>query len=245
MEKLTILGLQNEPIAKHGWFEAIPLVKYTRSQNLGQLYNGVPKYHSSDKNGNNTGVGYAFEDWTKICLEKQGHVVEQVEPTYHGADFVIDGELCQLKCGKDGGASGRAFYKESYGPYSYEGQTAVVPKGHGKYAEEVFRMRDNNGLGRPDKVVESPATRKDAEIYKQKGLGSFAMDCTDPNLLRMYGRFGIGVAATGLCVDLVKHRKELDAKTVLKKTGKWTLIGLASSALSLLVGNTYRQSFRV
>lgn len=220
--------------------------KYTvENQNLGQMYNGVPKYYSTDKNGKNTGVGYAFEDLTKLRLEKQGHVVKQVSPCYHGPDFIIDGEQCQLKCGKNGGASGRSFYKEQYGTYSYEGQTAVVPKGHGEYAEEVFRMRDNNGLGRPKKVVESPVTREESEIYQHKGIRSFAMDCTDPNLLKIYGKFGISVAVTCLCTDLVIHHKELDTKTVLKKTGKWTLIGLGFFASSLLAGNVYRQTFRV
>lgn len=243
---VKIIGILQKNNFKLNWFPTIPLVKrYTETQNLGQMYKGVPKYQSTDENGNNTGIGYAYEDWTKVCWEKQGHVVEQVEPTYHGADFIVDGEPCQLKCGKNGGASGRAFYKEPYGSYSYEGQTAVVPKGHGKHAEEVFRMRNNNGLGRPEKVVESPATRKDSEIYQHKGLGSFVMDCTDPNLLKIHCGFGVGFALGGLCTDLIIHRKELDTKAVLKKTGKWTLIGLASSALSLLIGNEYRQTCRV
>ena len=53
---------------------------YTKTQNLGQKYQGtgVRKYKSTNEKGEPTGVGYAFEDLTKIRWEEQGHKVEQV-----------------------------------------------------------------------------------------------------------------------------------------------------------------------
>lgn len=121
---------------------------YTKTQNLGQKYQGtgVKKYKSTDEKGDPTGVGYAFEDLTKIRWEEQGHSVEQVPTMKNGADFTLDGELCQLKCGANPGTTGQGFYQKPYGPYKYEGQTAVVPKGHKEGAEYIFHSRDKNGI---------------------------------------------------------------------------------------------------
>ena len=85
-------------------------IKYTKSQNIGQQYNGVPKYKTVDKDGISTGIGYSFEDKVKEDLSKT-HNVESVEPYLNGPDFIVDGKLVQLKCGKDGHTSASHCYE--------------------------------------------------------------------------------------------------------------------------------------
>lgn len=207
---------------------------YTKTQNLGQRYEGTGerKYNSKNENGDPTGVGYAFEDLTKIKLENQGHKVEQVPTMKNGADFFIDGEPCQLKCGFDPGKSGQGFYQKPYGPYRYPGQTAVVPNGHGKGSEEIFRMRDQMGLGRPDKVIESPVSREEAMTYGKRGKASFKMDLSDTNLRNSSIGLGVIVALIGGSVELKKKWKERDAKGRFLIGLKWLGIGAASALAS-------------
>ena len=102
---------------------------YTRTQNLGQRYEGtgVRKYKSTNENGNPTGVGYAFEDLTKIQWKKQGHKVEQVPTMKNGADFILNGELCQLKCGVDP-QQDRAFIKSHMVHTDMKAKPQLSPK---------------------------------------------------------------------------------------------------------------------
>ena len=202
--------------------------RYTRTQNLGQKYGGVWKYKSKNENGTPTGIGYAFEDLTKIRLEKQGHKVNQVPTMKNGADFIVDGELCQLKCGVNPYTTGRSFYQKQYGSYRYKGQTAVVPKGHKEGANIIFNMRNKNGLGKPHKVIESPVTRKEATAYCTRGIESLKMDLSDKNLRNISIRFGTVVAITGGAIELVSKWKKVDNKQKVLIGLKWLGIGTLS-----------------
>lgn len=204
---------------------------YTNTQNLGQRYpgTGTRKYKSTNEKGEPTGVGYAFEDRTKIRWEEQGYKVEQVPTMKNGADFILDGELCQLKCGANPGLTGEGFYQKPYGPYRYEGQTAVVPKGHKEGAEYAFHSRDKNGLGRPKKVIESPITREEAVAYGTRGKASLKMDLSDRQLRNSSLGFGAMVAVVGGGIELGLKWKKLDTKGKVLTGLKWLGIGAASS----------------
>lgn len=207
---------------------------YTKTQNLGQKYQGtgVRKYKSTNEKGNPTGGGYAFEDLTKIRLEEQGHIVEQVPTMKNGADFILDGELCQLKCGANPGSTGQGFYQKPYGPYRYEGQTAVVPKGYKEGAEYIFHSRDKNGFGRPKKVIESPVTREEAVAYGTRGKASLKMDLSDRRLRNSSLGFGALVAVVGGGIELGVNWKKLDTKGKVLTGLKWLCIGVGTSFLA-------------
>lgn len=207
---------------------------YTKTQNLGQKYQGtgVRKYKSTDEKGNPTGVGYAFEDLTKIRWEEQGHIVEQVPTMKNGADFILDGELCQLKCGANPGSTGQGFYQKPYSPYKYEGQTAVVPNGHKEGSEYIFYSRNKNGLGRPKKVIESPVTREEAVTYGTRGKASLKMDLSDRQLRNSALGFGVMVAMAGGGIELGVRWKKLDTKGKIKVGLKWLLIGAGTSVVA-------------
>ena len=207
---------------------------YTKTQNLGQKYQGtgIRKYKSTNENGDLTSVGYAFEDLTKIRWEEQGHTVEQVPTMKNGADFVLDGELCQLKCGANPGSTGQGFYQKPYGPYKYEGQTAVVPKGHKEGAEYIFHSRDKNGLGRPKKVIESPVTREEAVAYGTRGKASLKMDLSDRQLRNSSLGFGVLVAVVGGGIDIGVNWKKLDTKGTVLTGLKWLCIGTVTSIVA-------------
>lgn len=204
---------------------------YTKTQNLGQKYQGtgVKKYKSTNEKGDPTGVGYAFEDLTKIRWEEQGHKVEQVPTMKNGADFILDGELCQLKCGADPGSTGQGFYQKPYGPYKYEGQTAVVPNGHKEGAEYIFHSRDKNGLGRPKKVIESPVTREEAVAYGTRGKASLKMDLSDRQLRNSSLSLGAMVAVVGGGIELGVRWQKLDTRGKIKVGLRWLLIGTGTT----------------
>lgn len=207
---------------------------YTNTQNLGQKYEGTGerKYKSTNEKGEPTGVGYAFEDRTKIRWEMQGHKVEQVPTMKNGADFILDGELCQLKCSANPGSTGQGFYQKPYGPYRYEGQTAVVPKGHQEGAEFIFHSRDKNGLGRPKKVIESPVTREEAKAYGKRGIASLKMDFSDRQLRNSSLGFGALVAIVGGGIELRANWKKLDTKGKVLTGLKWLGIGAGASIVA-------------
>ena len=202
---------------------------YTNTQNLGQKYQGVRKYKSFNEKGDPTGVGYAFEDLTKIRWEEQGHKVEQVPTMKNGADFILDGELCQLKCGADPGSTGQGFYQKPYGPYKYEGQTAVVPKGHKEGAEYIFHSRNKNGLGRPKKVIESPVTREEAAAYGTRGKASLKMDLADRQLRNSSLGLGALVTIVGGGIELGVRWQKLDTRGKIKVGLRWLLIGAGTT----------------
>ena len=204
---------------------------YTKTQNLGQKYQGtgVKKYKSTNEKGDPTGVGYAFEDLTKIRWEEQGHKAEQVPTMKNGADFILDGELCQLKCGADPGSTGQGFYQKPYGPYKYEGQTAVVPNGHKEGAEYIFHSRDKNGLGRPKKVIESPVTREEAVAYGTSGKASLKMDLSDRQLRNSSLSLGAMVAVVGGGIELGVRWQKLDTRGKIKVGLRWLLIGAGTT----------------
>ena len=217
---------------------------YTKSQNLGQTYNGQPKYFSKSDEGKSTGIGYGFEDLTRRRLEETGHDVKQVRPYKNGPDYIVNGEPCQLKCSKYSYSTAKSYYHGENGEYSYGKQTAVVPKGQKKMADSVFNRQARNGKGRPVKVVESPVSRKEAENYTYKGVRSFMMDASDKRLVKPAASIGVVVFVAGAAYDLGKNWKHLDTKGKIIKSLKWLGIGSGAALLTLGCECGYRQSFR-
>jgi len=218
--------------------------KYTMSQNLGQTYKGTPKYFSTNENGENTGVGYAFEDLTRLTWEKEGHHVEQVDPALHAPDYILDGTKTQLKCGKDAHSSARAFYEGSYGPCKYSDQVGVVPAEHGRLAEKTFGIRSNMGCGRPIAVIESPVSRKEAENYTFKGKESFKMDFCDPNIVMTCFETGAEIGALGYAIDVTINSKNMNKSKAISKTLQWTLISALTGIALTAMECGYRQTLR-
>lgn len=216
---------------------------YTKSQNLGQTFNGEKKYFSKTEDGKSTGSGYGFEDLTCRRWKESGRNVKQVPPYKNGPDFIVDGEPCQLKCKKYSYSTAKSFYKGEKGKYSYGKQTAVVPKGQKHLADSFFDRENRKGNGKPQKVVESPVSRTEAENYTFKGVRSFLMDATDRQLVKSAATPGIIVLGIGT-VDLARKWKKLDTKGKVKRTLMWLGIGVGTSALTLAGMCEYRQGFR-
>ena len=218
---------------------------YTAKQNLGQTYNGIPRYCSKTDDGKPTGVGYAFEDLARRRWENSGMEVEQVPAELNGPDFILDRVDVQLKCGKTPYASGNGFYRGHNNKCPYTDQVGVVPEGHGSGAKRLCEMRDKNlGLGKPLDVIEAPVTRQEAEVYGSKGYGSFMMDFTDSNLVKPAVFIGACTAVGGLTVDLIRNRKKLSWKMACKKALKWIGLGTIVGIGALASECAYRQRFR-
>lgn len=230
--------------------------KYTRSQNLGQTYNGELKYKTMS-DGNATGQGYAFEDLHEKAQVKAGHIMEKVPATKNGADYIDNGEPVQLKCSKDGWRIARSLYErkgedDAYGTYRYPGQTIVVPKDKGKYVEWHSRNRARNGYtDNPKSVVESQVTCAEVDSYYYKGNKSFWMDFKDPKLVgpAIAGGFIVGVASYAIARDVIesnccKKNKEMTWKHEMLAAGIGSLLAVASTAGFLCIGCAHRQSLR-
>lgn len=218
-------------------------IKYTKSQNIGQQYNGVPKYKTVDKDGISTGIGYSFEDKVKEDLSKT-HNVESVEPYLNGPDFIVDGKLVQLKCGKDGHTSASHCYEHPDGHCRYPDQILLVPKGQKKMADVLVASKNRNGLGAPLDVAECSVTREDAEKNLWKGKDSFMKDMTSPGLIGASFKQGMGFAVAGLLAHNIISHKNLTVGKVISRTRNWALSGLGLSVVSLLAESIRRQGLR-
>lgn len=221
----------------------LPTIKYTKSQNIGQQYNGVPKYKTVDKDGISTGIGYSFEDKVKEDLSKT-HNVESVEPYLNGPDFIVDGKLVQLKCGKDGHTSASHCYEHPDGHCRYPDQILLVPKGQKKMADSLVTRRKRIGLGAPLDVAESSVTREEAEKNLWKGKDSFMMDMTSPGLIGESFKQGMHLAVVGLLAHNVISHDNLTIGKFISRTRNWALSGLGLSVVSLLAESIRRQKFR-
>lgn len=215
---------------------------YTSSQNLGQAYNGKPRYKSTNECGKCTGVGYGFEDLTKQRLEKKGHEVKSCNPYKDGVDFSIDGQPVQLKCCSTARKTAESFYDKESGRYRYEGQIAMVPSGQSEEVKKIIETKKKNGHGGPTEVLESPVTQKEAVDYTFRGPKSFGKDITDPNLIKEALLFaGIVACFVGIIYIIKSIKKEKPIKKIVKNS---LLSGLAFGVAALVGMGIYRQTLR-
>lgn len=258
-----VLG-KNEKAVDYKMWQYLPPFKrmhdYTRSQNLGQTYEGVEKYKSMS-GGKCTGHGYGFEDLTEkelICL---GHDVRKVAAEKSGADYVVDGRNVQMKCcintdlrpGRRGGETARKFCVGGrlVGDNRYPGQDACVARGEGKYVRAAFENRERNGHGKAPEVFESPVSVAEAVDYTYKGKESFKMDMKDPNLYIPAAKGGlvVGVAAYAGSRMAFKARcrkkgEKMTWKHELKAVGIGSISAVVSTAAFLGIGCADRQGLR-
>lgn len=221
-------------------------VKYTKKQNLGQMYGKRPKYKSKNNDGYDTGIGYAFEDLTYTRLKRQGKTVKRHPEYKNGADLTVDDIDCQLKCGTSGIKSATRCYEPGIDTlYKYDKQDVMVPKGQGEQAQKVFRNRKNNGRGGPMNVVESPVTREEARRYSKRGLDSLIMDLRNPEFIK-HAVFVAGlITVFGTIIELINNKeKNHNFADIAKTTSKWVGIGLLTGTTTLFSICMWRQFLR-
>lgn len=133
-------------------------------------------YHSVDKDGNNTGIGYSFEDLHKKALQHEGKKVTNGDQRKNGYDFKVENpggtiEYQQLKTNPN-------HLYDKNGDYRYKKQTAVVPKGEVEHAKQVCEVHGKRKpeAGEPVKIIDSPVSRNDAERNLYRGLASVKYD---------------------------------------------------------------------
>lgn len=169
---------------------------YTKTQNLGQDYNGVSKYLTKDEQGKPTGIGYSFEDLCVLEWQKQGREVIQVPEKKCGADFLVEGiGLVQCKCCAFPERTASAFYDDE--TLKYPGQVACVPSEQVEKVRISFQHRKNRFNDIPEEVV-APCTRADAEKYLKRGIDSFKMDLQNKRLWIVPIIEGVIICVTGI-----------------------------------------------
>lgn len=256
----SVLGKNEGYVPFKAWQRITPfktMHEYTRSQNLGQTYNGVEKYKTMTIDGHTTGGGYAFEDLHVKAKVEAGHVIEKVAAIKNGADFIDNGEPVQLKYSRKGRSIAHSIFEHkgkdnAYGSYRYEGQTIVVPKGKKEYVDSHIRNRELNGYHDNIKPIqESTVACDEVDAYFYRGRESFMMDLQDLNLIEpaiscglRIGVFGYALGRRAIKARCRKKGKEMTWKHKLLAVGCGCGTVMLSTASFLFIGCAARQNLR-
>ncbi len=217
---------------------------YSKTQNIGQEFNGVSKYLTKDEQGKPTGIGYVFEDLCVLEWQKQGRDVIQVPEKKNGADFLVGGVgLVQCKCCAFPERTASAFYDNE--TLKYPGQVACVPSEQKEKVRISLQHRKNRFNDVPKEVI-APCSRAKALKYWKRGIDSFKMDWANKRLWVVPIIEGVIVSAVGTYYTV---KTAIEKKKDVYYFIKGIALSVAAGALCFMLGRFFgcadRQNYRI